>query len=319
MSSETPTVSTEDYKTVSPVLFLIFNRPDTTRQVFESIRKAKPPRLYVAADGPRPDRPGENEKCQKTRTIATDIDWDCETKTLFRDENLGCGRAVSEAITWFFDHEETGIILEDDCLPEPSFFRFMDELLEKYRDDGRVAVVSGDNFQTEPRRDDRSYYFSLFNHVWGWGSWRRAWNAYDHAMKDWPAIRDQGWLADVLGSSSAAQSWAQNFEETWNGNIDTWDYQWTFSVWREGMVSILPEVNLVRNIGFGEDATHTRGSNEGDVSSRTAAISFPLRHPRHMIVDRRADDFTIKTRFRTRSLARRVVNKAIRVIKGAFQ
>ena len=141
-----------EYQTVSPVLFLIFNRPDTTQQVFDVIRKAGPTRLYIAADGPRSDRAGEQEKCEAVRAIATGIDWNCRVETLFRDENLGCGTAVSEAITWFFNHEEEGIILEDDCLPEPSFFRFVDELLDRYRHDNRIAVISGDNFQIKPRR-----------------------------------------------------------------------------------------------------------------------------------------------------------------------
>jgi len=304
-----------DRLTVSPILFLIFNRPDTTRQVFEAIRMAQPPRLYVAADGPRSDRPGESERCEEARQIATQVDWNCEVQTLFRDGNLGCAKAVSEAISWFFSHEELGIILEDDCLPEPSFFSFQDELLERFKHDDRVALISGNNFQRAPRRDDRSYYYSVFNHIWGWGSWRRAWGKYDHAMSAWPTLRNQHWLRDFLGTKAAATYWARQFEETAKGNIDSWGYRWTYSCWREGMISVLPEVNLVKNIGFGSEATHTTGDNSNDVSSRTRPIEFPLRHPVHMIVDRQADSYTIKTRFRSRPLVWRVASRLKRLLK----
>ena len=302
------------YQTVSPVLFLIFNRPDTTQQIFDAIRKARPPRLYIAADGPRLDRIGEKDKCEAARAIANKADWNCHVETLFRDEHLGCGAAVSEAITWFFSHEEEGIILEDDCLPEPSFFRFVDELLDRYRDDNRIAAISGNNFQTKPRRDDRSYYYSMFNHVWGWASWRRAWRLYDHGMNDWPKIRDEKWLVDALGSIPAAKYWAGLFEKTWKGNIDSWDYRWTFAVWREGMIAILPKVNLVKNIGFRHDATHTTGSNAGDPSSVTQSMDFPLHHPSYMIIDRMADKFTIATHFRRISLWKRVIIKLKKII-----
>ena len=302
------------YQTVSPVLFLIFNRPDTTRQVFDVIQKARPPKLYIAADGPRSDRVGEKEKCEAARVIADKVDWNCRVETLFRDKHLGCGVAVSEAITWFFNHEEEGIILEDDCLPEPSFFRFVDELLDCYRHDNRIAVISGDNFQTKPRRDDRSYYFSMFNHIWGWASWRRAWRVYDHGMNDWPTIRDEKWLVDALGSAPAAEYWARLFEETWQGNIDTWDYRWAFSVWREGMITILPKVNLVKNIGFRQDATHTTRSNSVNPSSITQPIDFPLFHPSHMIIDRIADKFTMAEYSRMIKLWRRFITKLERII-----
>ena len=302
------------YQTVSPVLFLIFNRPDTTQQVFHAIQKARPPRLYIAADGPRSDRVGEKEKCEAARAIANKADWNCSVENLFRNKHLGCGAAVSEAITWFFNHEEEGIILEDDCLPEPSFFRFVDELLDHYRNDNRIATISGDNFQIKPRRDDRSYYFSRFNHIWGWASWRRAWRVYDHGMNDWPTIRDEKWLVDALGSAPAAKYWARLFEETWQGNIDTWDYRWAFAVWREGMITILPKVNLVKNIGFRQDATHTTSSNSVNPSSITQPIDFPLLHPSHMIIDRIADEFTMAEYSRMIKLWRRFITKLKRII-----
>ena len=159
-----------EFKLETPVLFLVFNRPDTTAQVFEAIRQAKPPRLYVASDGAREDKEGELEKVKQVREIVSQVDWNCEVKTLFRDKNLGCKIAVSSAIDWFFEQEEMGIILEDDCLPHPTFFRFCQELLERYRDDERIGMISGNNFQFGRKCTDYSYYFSMYSHIWGWAS-----------------------------------------------------------------------------------------------------------------------------------------------------
>jgi len=303
MKEETEQVAS-NYVTKSPVLFLIFNRPDTTRQVFEAIRAAKPPKLYIAADGPRSNRPGEAARCEEARKIATAVDWDCEVKTLFRNENLGCGKAVSQAITWYFEQEPEGIILEDDCLPDPTFFRYIDELLLRYRNDSRVAVISGDNLQTKPRRDANSYYFSLFNHVWGWASWRRAWVNYDFDIASWPQ----------LGDRLVARALTAMFDEVREkgDSFSVWDYQWTFTCWREGMISILPAVNLVKNIGFGEDATHTTGDNSNDVSSRTRPLEFPLRHPVHMIVDSVADNRFLSSLVLNGAREKNLVNRSIR-------
>lgn len=292
------------------VLFLVFNRPDTTKQVFEAIRKAKPPRLYVAADGPRTDKSGEAEKVEQVRRIETIVDWDCEVKTLFREENLGCGKAVSSAITWFFENEEEGIILEDDCLPSQSFFWFCEELLERYRDDMRVMVVSGDNFQFGKRRTDYSYYFSRYNHCWGWASWRRAWRYYDKDIENWPFIRFNGYLFDILQDKRTAKYWAQIFETVYRGKIDTWDYQWTFSCWIQNGLTILPNVNLVSNIGFGEDGTHTKAANK-IAMILALEITFPLKHPPTMIrddvADRRTDLNVVRTSV---PIAERILRKA---------
>lgn len=279
------------------VLFLIFNRPDTTKQVFEAIRQAKPPRLYVAADGPRADKSKEGEKCEQVRIIATQVDWECEVKTLFRDKNLGCRVGVSTAITWFFENEEEGIILEDDCLPSQSFFWFCEELLERYRDDMRIMAVSGDNFQKGPARNEFSYYFSRFNHCWGWASWRRAWSYYEKDMQSWPNMRDNNYMQDILLDKVAVKYWSKIFEAVYKNKIDTWDYQWTFSCWIQNGLTVLPNVNLVSNIGFDGDATHTTG--KGNRLSKMTAfeLSFPLKHPNWMVKDKRADNYTQKTHF----------------------
>jgi len=294
------------------VLFLTFNRPDTTKQVFDAIRQAKPPRLYVAADGPRVDKPGEEEKVDQVRRIVTQVDWDCEVKTLFRDKNLGCKYAVSGAIDWFFENEEEGIILEDDCLPSQSFFWFCEELLERYRGDMRIMAVSGDNFQKGPARNEFSYYFSIFNHCWGWASWRRAWSCYEKDMHSWPYIRDNDYLQDILLDKAAVKYWSKIFKAVYKNKIDTWDYQWTFFFFLQNGLTVLPNVNLVSNIGFDGDATHTTGKDNENSKIPVFTLSFPLKHPNWMIRDKIADDYTQKTHFNQPNIFYRVIRRLYR-------
>jgi hypothetical protein len=263
----------------TPVLFLVFNRPETTRQAFAAIRAARPARLYVSADGPRPDRAGEAERCAEVRRIATDVDWPCEVHTLFRDRNLGCKMGVSTGIDWFFSKEEAGIILEDDILPDPSFFPYCEELLEKYRDDSRVAMISGCNLIGDRHGSDASYVFSRYLHVWGWASWRRAWAHYDVTMQAWPSPAASKRLQQVLnGRRGVIAYWANIFDRMARREIDTWDYQWVFAAWMNDMVAIFPAATLVENIGFGADATHTVGSAPTTLSA-PQPMAFPLRHP----------------------------------------
>jgi hypothetical protein len=292
----------------SPLLFLVFNRPAPTARVFETIRAAKPQRLYVAADGPRTTRAGEAEQCALTRQVVMAVDWDCKVQTLFRDENLGCKQAVSRAIDWFFEHEEEGIILEDDCLPVPSFFRFCDEMLERYRSDPRVGLVSGDNFQFGREYGSASYYFTRYAHIWGWASWRRAWLHYDRDARIWPAFRDAGGLQRVFGSRRAEiQHWRAVLDDLYAGKIDTWDHQLNLTLWSQGMVSVVPQRNLIRNIGFGEGATHTKSvSKFADMAVKE--MEFPLRHPTSFETCSAADDYTAAQAF-VKPLAGRMVGK----------
>lgn len=277
----------------SPVLFLVFNRPDTTERVFEAIRKARPPRLYVAADGPRASRPDESERCDAVRRIATAVDWPCEVHTLFRTENLGCKRGVSSGIAWFFQQEPEGIVLEDDCVPDPSFFSYCDELLERYRDDPRVMCVSGDNFVSSVWKPAESYYFSKFVHVWGWASWRRAWNLYDVEIRDWH-MQDKAALLErwMPGERAAQALWRDQFDRVAGGQIDTWDYQWVYACWRHGGLSALPAVNLISNIGFGVDATHTVSPESRLAGLPVESLQGPLRHPAQVQVSSFADAWT---------------------------
>jgi hypothetical protein len=264
----------------SPILFLVFNRPELTAQVFEAIRQARPPRLYVAADGPRPDRPGEKHRTEEVRKIATSVDWPCKVRTLFREQNLGCKMAVSGGITWFFEHESEGVILEDDVLPDPSFFPFCDELLERYRNDPKIMMISGSYFHGRHAGSATSYFFSRHTHIWGWATWRRAWKHYDPDMSQWPTLRETDFLRRACdGDQDCAAHWGRIFDATYNCRIDTWDYQWMFTSFRQSGLSVLPTKNLTKNIGFGADATHTMNGAGWQGRLRANSMSFPLRHP----------------------------------------
>ncbi|PKM46252.1 MAG: hemolytic protein HlpA-like protein [Gammaproteobacteria bacterium HGW-Gammaproteobacteria-1] len=284
----------------SPVLFLVFNRPTPTAKVFEAIRAARPPRLYIAADGPRAHREGEAARCAEVRDIVMRVDWPCEVRTLFRDENLGCKAAVSGGISWFFEQEEQGIILEDDCLPHPDFFSYCDTLLERYRDDERVWVVTGDNFQRGTRRGDASYYFSKYNHVWGWASWRRAWQHYQGDIRFWPEWRRSADWSEHAADPVERRYWTRIFDRIHRNEIDTWDYPWTASIWYHGGLTATPNVNLVTNIGFGPDATHTTSGAENHIIAATPLGTIV--HPASVVRDEDADKYVFETAFGGRNL-----------------
>ena len=283
-----------DHQLKTSVAFIIFNRPNTTEKVFDEIRRAKPRKLLVVADGPRVDCPGDAEKCQETRAIIERVDWPCEVLTNYSEINLGCKRRVSSGLDWVFNTVDEAIILEDDCLPHPTFFRFCEELLEKYRDDERVMMISGDNFQLGRSTTSYSYYFSRFAHIWGWASWRRAWKYYDVDMKFWPEIRNGSWLRPMLDNAGVQKHWRSIFDQVYSGKIDTWDYQWAYSCWLQNGLSILPSVNLVSNIGFGGGATHVTITNSRFANMQTVPIMFPLRHPRFLMRDTVSDAYTHK-------------------------
>jgi hypothetical protein len=306
-----------EFKLTTPVAFIIFNRPDTTERVFAEIAKARPTKLLVVADGPRENRTGEAEACAATRAVVNRVDWDCEVLTNYADCNLGCKRRVSSGIDWVFENVEEAIILEDDCLPDPTFFRFCQEMLERYRGDERVAMISGDNFLFEKKAIPESYYFSRYLHIWGWASWRRAWKDYDVEIAAWPAIRNSGLIENLFHSRGERDYWLKAFDGVFNGRIDTWDYQWVLSCWLQSRLAIMPEVNLISNIGFGPAATHTTGASVcADMATR--AIVFPLRHPQHVYPNAIADGITGGGQFTT-SFYRRLLNKIKGVIKSILR
>lgn len=278
------------------VLFLVFNRPDTTARVFEAIRKAKPPRLYVVADGPRASREGEAKRVAQVREIATAVDWPCEIKTLFREENLGCKSSVSSGITWFFEHEMEGIILEDDCLPSQSFFGFCELLLQRYRNQDRIMSISGTQIH-RAQSEGPSYSFSNFAQIWGWATWRRAWAKYDQELEQWERFKADGYQKLPLNSWSARYVWTDKFDRIRAGLLDTWDYQWMFTCWMHGGKTILPRVNLVANIGISSQATHTKRMRSKWINPPRQEVHQPLVHPDVIEVDLHADRFTSRHRF----------------------
>jgi hypothetical protein len=210
----------------------------------------------------------------------------------YADTNLGCKTRMSSGLDWVFDTVAEAIILEHDTLPTPTFFRFCEELLEKYRDDERIMMISGCNFQFGNQRTEDSYYFSRYVHCWGWAGWRRAWQSYDVNMALWPKIREGGWLNDILDTNTGTEYWNRFFDATYHGYIDTWDYQWVFACWAQNGLSIMPNVNLVANIGFGSEATHTGNKASKVANLPMTAIDFPLEHPAFIVRDALADKFT---------------------------
>ncbi|HEY9206276.1 MAG TPA: hypothetical protein VIO58_10190 [Candidatus Methanoperedens sp.] len=276
----------------TPVLFLIFNRPETTQRVFEEIRKVKPAKLFVSADGPRENKIGEAEKCRAARDIIRQVDWECEIHKNFHENNLGLKLAMSSAIDWFFDNVEEGIILEDDCLPNQSFFWFCQELLEKYRDDERIMAISGDNFQSENKRGQASYYFSKVVGVWGWASWKRAWSHFDLDLKSFPEFKAQHQIKNVFEDELSRTFWMTKIQEVYDGG-DSWAFPWIYSILSQNGLCITPNVNLVSNIGHGSTAVHSVDTNSIFANIGTAKIN-EIKHPEFILPNKDADKFYSK-------------------------
>ena len=298
----------------TPVVLIIFNRPQTPERVFQAIRQAKAKKLLVIADGARLDRSGEVEKCQATRAIIDKVDWDCEVLTNYSDINLGCGLRVSSGLDWVFEEVEEAIILEDDCLPHPDFFEFAAAMLEKYRHDPKIMHVTGTNPLGQWQADRQSYHFSYFGGIWGWASWRRAWQHYDFQMKSWldPKIRDR--IRQII-LEERYQTSCQFFQDVYEGKVDTWDLQWSFARLTNFGLSVIPAVNLISNIGFGEDATHTTGDPSQSYVAQlpTYSLSLPLKTDSAKISDRDFDMRYFALLARKPSLLARVANKISRV------
>lgn len=274
----------------TPILFLIFNRPVETQIVFNRIREIKPKYLYVASDGPRTNNFDDIINCKITKNIINQVDWDCEVKTLYRETNLGCGTAVSQGITWFFNQVEQGIILEDDCLPDTSFFRYCEELLNQYKTDERVYNIGGVNFQNNISRGTESYYFSAISHIWGWATWRRAWQKYNLEINDLDTFITENKIKNYYSDSKLVHHWLNKFKLIADKKIDTWDYQWTYTIMQNNGISIVPNKNLVSNIGFGENATHT--TEVGKYSCLpTSPIELPLLHNNKLVINTDADTY----------------------------
>jgi len=245
----------------TPVLLIVFNRPNETRIVIDAIRAISPKYLFIAQDGPRKNNKyDQNAVIAVRKVIDEQVNWPCVIKTLYQEENLGCGYGPAKAITWFFSNVDQGIILEDDCVPDTSFFRFCEELLEKYKNCNKVMHISGNNYQNGIKRGAYSYYVSKYTHNWGWATWARSWKYFDH---------------ELVSSSERSH---------------VWDAAWEKSVRKVGGYGLLPQVNLVQNVGFGEHATHTK--EKDSVMQTKYSIKFPLAHPPRLVWNLFADYYT---------------------------
>ena len=277
---------------VAPILFLTYRRFGTAEKVFESIRKAKPSKLYFASNGPIKNDVIDFKSVQKVRGLLDRVDWECEVHTRFLPENLSVKNSLNSSISWFFDNVDCGIIIEDDCLPHPDFYSFCSELLERYKDENTIWSIIGHNFQDGVIRGEGSYYFSRYNHVWGWASWRRAWRQNDLSMSFWPKWKKSVDWKNFWESRVARWYWTFILDRMHKDKINTWDYCWTANLWFNGGLAIVPNVNLVSNIGFGPDATHTTlltaASNKKVYSLDT------LRHPDKIYRDITADLYTFE-------------------------
>lgn len=267
----------------TPVLFIVFNRIHTTKEVFGAIKTVKPLKFFIAADGPRINRTGEIEKCDEIRKwILDNIDWECEVNTLFQEKNLGCGLGPAAAISWFFSHVEEGIILEDDCVPDVTFFKYCSELLEKYRNDKRISIISGTNIDKQHiyTPSNANYFFSVFPLTWGWATWKRNWDNFDFEIKKWEEINQNKFLRYIFKEKKFYKIWEERYDQiNKNPPSDIWDYQFFFSSFLNRQLSIIPNVNLISNIGHDCEATHTTAPDDIMGNIERQSLIFPLVHP----------------------------------------
>lgn len=305
-----------------PVLLIAFNRPESTSRVLEVLRQLQPERLYVACDGPRSNHPVEIARIEEVRDMlqyspAGLVDWPCQLHQQFLVSNLGCRDAVVAGIDWFFDQESEGIILEDDIIPDLSFFAFCEELLRRYRLDSRVGSICANNHQRVPPVDGSSYRFSIYSHGWGWATWRRAWRCYDRNLSGWPSFREGGWLQQ-LGGRQFSRIWGRWLEDLAQGKVNSvWDMIWQLSFWEQGFLAVIPAVELVENIGFDADATHTL--DQASPLGPRGQMTMPLVHPRIIQADRQRDADTFRRLYRRTPWGelQRKVRKARRLVLGA--
>jgi len=298
----------------TPIVFIIFNRPEHTARVFAEIARAQPKRLYLIADGSRVDRPDEAALCAATRATAERIDWDCEVIKHYSEVNLGAGRRPATGISWVFEREEAAIILEDDCLPHPAFFHFCEELLAYYLDDERVMMISGDNFALQWESEKASYHFSKFPATWGWATWRRAWQHYNFSIEDGFEPLNKQIIYDFLEDKRYYDLMMSSFEKVLKHEVATWDYQWSYACFTHGGLTVIPSVNLVSNIGFGLNATHTTKATKKLANLPIFPIEFPLKSPPAVKTDSGYDEVFYRL-IRGRSIRRKVIVMFKRLLK----
>ncbi len=292
----------------APVLLITFNRPDTTKQVWEVLRKAKPQKLYVYNDGPRPDNHNDLIARHEIENILNKIDWKCKLETNFPVNNQGCGHGVSGAISWALNNEDRLIILEDDCVPILPFFQFCNYCLEKYKGDECVMQIAGNNYTENHNFTDTDYFFSKFGHIWGWATWKRAWKHFDYNMTDWPSFRDNNKIELVADSKIFIQYFTKIFNEYYQNDKRPWAIRWMFAKIKNNGLSIIPRVNLVKNIG--SIGTHSRGEFKYNVADKF----FIKNEPASIICNERYDEYHFKQHINPKKL---FISRIIRKIKKA--
>jgi hypothetical protein len=277
----------------TPILFIFFNKSETTLRVFEQIQKLKPRNLYLLVDGARDSKPGEKEiRQQLLDSVLAGITWECDLKTFIREKNYGLRLNLRQGLDWFFEQVEEGIVLEDDCVPEQSFFPFCEEMLEKYRHDNRIMHISGSNFMPKSWKCADSYFFTRTPHVWGWASWRRAWKLYEPYVESYPEFEKGKHVAQFSKHAWVQKFWSSIFARSYSQELNSWAYPWTYSVWRNNGLCINPARNLIRNVGAATvGTTHTL---QKDNELPTAQIEFPLKHPPLMLPSPYADAKSIE-------------------------
>lgn len=289
-----------DYEVKHAVVMTIFNRPEDVSLVLDAVRKVKPRKLYVSADGPRQGNERDIERVAAARAVIETVDWECEVVKIYSDVNMGCKNRSASGYTAVFEKEEAAIILEDDCVPCPEFFKFCDEVLERYKDDERIMLVSGTNIAQRKlggfKRGDYSYHFSRLGGIHGWASWRRAWQLFDLEMTQWsnPVVRTL--LLNELGEK-LYNNRARPYDAIVSGKttMSSWAYPWSFTRFLHSGLAAVPCVNLVSNIGFTEDSTHTADPNSPTAALPYGELEFPLVHPDFVIPDIEYDNMFIET------------------------
>ena len=282
----------------TPVVFVMFNRPNTTRVVFDAISQSQPKKLYIVSDGPRIGRPGEQYLVEQCREIVSGADWPCEVYTRYSDTNLGCKENIVRGLDWVFDQEDEAIILEDDCVPTSEFFGFCQEMLELYRNNPSVGTISGSNpEEISSLTTNFSYWFSRYPKVWGWATWKRAWDKYEVDLSRFSRLDRRVLVSEKVSSLEARKYWESKFDSVASGRVDTWDYQLAFMHFKHSFVSVIPSVNLISNIGFGPDATHTVSQPADSLHITTGKLKSPLHGPSSAQPFEEYDELVVRNRF----------------------
>jgi hypothetical protein len=295
---------------LTPVLLIIFNRPEKTQKIFDKLQIIKPNKLFISADGPRLDRKLDKELCEETRDILEKIDWPCEVYKKYSNTNISCDPHIEKAVSWFFENVEQGIILEDDCIPNYSFFIFCEALLEKYANDFNIMHINGSNFQFGKKRGEGSYYFSQYAHSWGWATWKRAWKHYDSKMQSFSTFEKNNIISIKFSTLRQQIFWLNFFRKLYQGKYSFWDSKWAYTIWSLGGICITPNVNMIANIGHGPGSTHTIFK---DKLNQKAEEMAAIIHPLSIDINTNADEATFNVYY-YRTFMQKVIYKIFKYI-----